>query len=181
MTQVSEFSRVIKLDRIPQDAVTITATSDEVAALARRFGLPSVKNLSATVKLVCEGREIGVSGTLIADVEQACAISGEPFANHIVEPIAFRFVPRTDASPTASPDEEIELDSDQLDEIEYDGAAFDLGEAIAQSLALAIDPYATGPNAEVLRREQGITGDDAPSGPFAALAQLKDMGTDADR
>ena len=180
MSESSELSRVIKLDRLPQDIVTIEATKEENAALARRFGLPSIQSLSARVLLETDGREIGVSGSLIADIEQACAISGEPFVNRIEEPLSFRFVPRADPAPEASPDEEIELESDQLDEIEYDGSAFDLGEAIAQSLALAIDPYATGPDADKVRREKGLSGDDVPSGPFAALAQLKGTAPDTD-
>ena len=59
-----------------------------------------------------------------------------------------------------------------LDEIPFEGHVFDLGEAVAQSLALAIDPYAVGPNAEQARKDAGI-GDEAASGPFAALAALK--------
>ena len=67
---------------------------------------------------------------------------------------------------------EIELGADDLDEIEYSGTQFDLGEAVAQSLALAIDPFAVGPGAEEARQRAGIVGEEA-SGPFAALAALK--------
>jgi len=49
---------------------------------------------------------------------------------------------------------------------------FDLGEAVAQTLALAIDPYATRPESERVRKE-GVVSDEAASGPFAALAALK--------
>ena len=62
--------------------------------------------------------------------------------------------------------------SDACDEIEYEGTQFDLGEQIAQTLSLAIDPYATGPNAERVRKQAGL-GDEAGSGPFAALAALR--------
>ena len=51
--------------------------------------------------------------------------------------------------------------------------AADLGEAVAQSFGLALDPYATGPDAETTRRDAGIVAESAPSGPFAALAALK--------
>jgi hypothetical protein len=70
-------------------------------------------------------------------------------------------------------DEEIEFASDAPDEIAYDGAAFDLGEALAQSFGLALDPYAVGPDAEAARREAGLVGEDGRSGPFAALAALR--------
>ena len=76
------------------------------------------------------------------------------------------------ASIVQSEDEEVELDADELDEIPFESHAFDLGEAVAQSLALAIDPYATGPEADRVRKEAGL-GDETTSGPFAALAALK--------
>ena len=41
--------------------------------------------------------------------------------------------------------------ADECDEIGYSGTIFDIGEAVAQSLALAIDPFATGPQAEAAR------------------------------
>jgi hypothetical protein len=66
----------------------------------------------------------------------------------------------------------VELSEEELDDIPYTGPAFDLGEAVAQSLALAIDPYAAGPEADAVRKETGLT-DKQASGPFAALAALK--------
>ena len=85
----------------------------------------------------------------------------------IDEPLALRFVPETEVT-----EEELELEESMLDEIPYSGNAFDLGEAVAQSLALAIDPYAVGPNAEQARKDAGLL-DEAAAGPFAALAALK--------
>ena len=42
---------------------------------------------------------------------------------------------------------------------------------VRKTLALAIDPYAVGPEAERVRKE--VLSDEAASGPFAALAALK--------
>jgi hypothetical protein len=85
----------------------------------------------------------------------------------IEEPLTLRFVPE---SPVT--EGELELVEEELDEIPYAGAAFDLGEAVAQSLALAIDPFATGPDADRVRKEKGLL-DEAAAGPFAALAALR--------
>lgn len=50
----------------------------------------------------------------------------------------------------------------------------DLGEAVAQSLGLAIDPYAIGPDADTARKEVGIVQEGEQEGPLAAaLAALK--------
>jgi hypothetical protein len=52
-----------------------------------------------------------------------------------------------------------------------EGGRFDLGEALAQTLGLAIDPYLEGPNAEEARRKAGLM-DPSETSPFSAL---KDM------
>lgn len=93
----------------------------------------------------------------------------------IDEPILLRFIEARGPEPSEDEEEiEIELSEEDCDEIEYSGDAFDLGEAIAQSLGLAIDPYAEGPNADAARKDAGISDDDEPSGPLAeALKGLK--------
>ena len=168
----SEMSRVVPLRQADGQSMTVEASAQERAALARRFAIVSVDSLSAEVALEREGNEVAVSGRLAAEIVQTCGVSGEDFPVWIEEPIALRFVPQVARSV---PDEEIELEEAELDEIEYSGDAFDLGEAIAQTLGLAIDPYAEGPNADAARREAGIISDAAPSGPLAdALRKLRD-------
>lgn len=165
-----EFERIVKLDRLPVAPLAIEANADERAALARRFGLPAMHALEATVALSQEGEAVEARGRLRARFDQRCAIADEPFANSVDEPLAIRFV--RSIAPVGE-DEAIEFASEEADEIEYDGTAFDLGEAVAQSFGLALDPYAAGPDADAVRREAGIVDESAPSGPFAALAALK--------
>lgn len=165
-----EFERVIKLDRLPSAPVTIEADATERAALARRFGLPAVHALEASVTLTQDGEAVEARGRMTARFDQSCAIANEPFANSLNEPLTIRFV--RSIAP-GSEEEAIEFAGEEADEIEFDGAALDLGEAVAQSFGLTIDPYATGPQADSVRREAGIVDEDAPSGPFAALAALK--------
>jgi hypothetical protein len=64
---------------------------------------------------------------------------------------------------------ELELEADDCDEIEYSGDMFDLGEAVAQTLGLAIDPYAEGPGADAARKAAGIVAEGEQEGPLAAL------------
>lgn len=167
-----ELSRPIKLRAIKNDPVVIEASKSERAALATRIGITSIETLRAEVTLDPDGARISASGPFHAEITQACAISGEEFPVAIDEQLAMVFVPAGGAP--VKPDEEVELETDELDEIEYEGDSFDLGEAVAQSLALAIDPYAEGPNADAARARAGIITDDAPKGPLAeALAALK--------
>lgn len=162
-----EFPRPIDLRQIGARPVMLEATAEERTALARRFGLVRIDRLEAEVRLEVDGEAVGAKGRLRAAIVQSCAVSGEDLPIAIDELLALRFVP---ARPVT--EDEIELDAGELDEIPYLGTAFDLGEAVAQSLALAIDPYAVGPDAERVRKETGLL-DEAAGGPFAALAALK--------
>ena len=164
-----EFSRSLDVRQVEGKSVHLAANENERAALARRFGLVSVGKVEADIQLERAGTVVKANGRLSADIVQSCAVSGDDLPVSIDETLSFRFVPEASGH---SPDEEIELGADELDEIEYSGTQFDLGEAVAQSLALAIDPFAVGPNAEAARQQAGIVGEEA-TGPFAALAALK--------
>jgi uncharacterized metal-binding protein YceD (DUF177 family) len=162
-----EFSRPVDRRNLTDKPLELVADEGERNALAERFGLVAIERLEASLSLAAEGEAVEAHGTLSADVVQTCAVTGDDLRLAISEPLTLRFVPETKIDV-----EEIELAEEELDEIAYSGTAFDLGDAVAQSLALAIDPYATGPNADAVRKEAGL-GDEASSGPFAALAALK--------
>ena len=163
-----EFSRPVDIRQADGRVLSLTAHEAERAALAARFGLVRIDRLDAEVTLERVGEAVTATGSLDADIVQSCAISAEDLPIVVNEPLAFRFVP---ARGDRAPDEEIELDAADCDEIEYGGTTFDLGEAVAHSLALAIDPFATGPQAEEARRSAGLLGEQ-DAGPFAALRKL---------
>lgn len=168
----SELTRMIKARPLPAGAVVIEASLEERAALAARFGLGAVESLRAEVMLEQKPRAIRATGRLRAAIMQPCAISGEDFPVTIDEPVDLRFI--EDNQRPATPDEEIELEADDCDEIEFAGDMFDLGEAVAQTLGLAIDPYAEGPGADAARAAAGIVQEGEQLGPFAdLLAGLK--------
>jgi len=164
--ELSELSRWIPVTHAEGRTIEIIADEAERERLAERFDLVRVDSLEATVALKRDGRIVVARGRLVASIVQACAVSGEDLPVAIDDPLLIRFVPgREDV------DEEIELDAEDCDEISYEGERFDLGEAIAQSLALAIDPYATGSNAEMVRKEVGLEAPEREN-PFAALKGL---------
>lgn len=167
---MSEFTRMVELRSVDARPRRLEANEAERAALAERFGLVSIGRLEADIELTADGAEVDAAGTLDTEIVQSCAVTGDDLPVTIHEKLAFRFVPESAAPPPS--EEDIEIDSGELDEIPYQGTAFDLGEAVAQSLALAIDPYATGPNADAARREAGLLGEE-DAGPFAALKALK--------
>lgn len=171
----NELTRLIKPRTLPGEALVIDANEAERAALAQQFGVTAIPALTARVTFEPKDGAVQVEGQLMATIQQPCAVSREDITYDVSEPLSLRFVPAGSGREYA-PDEEVELTAEDLDEIEYHGDAFDIGEAIAQTLALAIDPYREGPDADRVRKEKGIESDDQqkPSGPLAeALAGLK--------
>jgi uncharacterized metal-binding protein YceD (DUF177 family) len=171
MTHTPEFSRLVGIGDAEGRTLDYEATEAERAALAKRFDIPAIRALTGTLTLAKKGQDVAASGSFAATIVQDCAVSGEPFETELAEEMALTFVP---PRHFAAVEEPVEVGSDELDEIEYEGQQIDLGEAIAQSLALAIDPYAEGPNADRVREAKGLA-EPEPSGPLAeALKGLKE-------
>lgn len=170
----SELIRMVKARPLPAGLVVIEANAEERAALAVRFGLGAVTDLRAEVALDQKARAIRATGRLKAAIMQPCAISTEVFPVMIDEPVDLRFVEDSGRPMTEGEALEIELEADDCDEIAFTGDMFDLGEAVAQTLGLAIDPYAEGPNADAARKAAGIVREGEQLGPLAAaLSALK--------
>jgi len=168
-----EFSRPERVDTIGERerAVVVEAMPAERAALATRFDVIAVDALSAewTIRRTAAG--IVARGRVRAAVAQACSVTGGPVPAIVDEPADILFVPEG-----AGAEEELELDADAADTVFYAGGAIDLGEAAAETMALALDPFPRSPAAEAALREAGVRGDDEPDagGAFGALAGLRD-------
>ncbi len=173
MSDTPEFARPQRVDTIGDAPrhVDIAADADERAALARRFGLIAVERLDGAFEVVRQGGAIMARGRVTAAVTQACIATGDPLPASVDEAVVLRFVPEDEFD--AAPDDEIELDAEDCDTIPYAGSAVDLGEAAAETMMLALDPYPRGPNAEAALREAGVKREDE-AGPFGALASLRD-------
>jgi len=167
-----EFSRLIRIDSLGEGGRSIAVDADqhERAALARRFGLLSLDALSAEAALRRDADTIFAEGRVRAAAVQICVASGEPVPAVIDEQFSLRFVPEG-----AEADVEIELDADDFDTIDYAGGVVDIGEAIAETLALSLDPFPRAPGADAALKAAGVLPEDeVATGPFAALKALKD-------
>ena len=169
-TPAPEFSRPIRLNEIGDGSRERTIEADEAErqALARRFGLIGLDRLDAKLHVVPEEESWLVTGTLTADLVQPCVATGEPVPAHLEAPFAVRFV-RDLASAEA---EEIELSDADCDLLQLEDEKIDLGETVAQSLALNLDPYPRAPDADTRLKALGVLGEE-DTGPFAALKGLK--------
>lgn len=180
---VPEFSRVVAVERLSEGAVaeTITAGETECRALAKRFGLVAIESLSASLELrrIGGGQTIRVQGRFAAKVVETCVVSLEPMKSRIEEDFSLLYAPQAEVGPQ---EHVIEIDettaADDIIEPVVDGQ-IDIGEAVAQQLALALNPYPRKPGVtldDVIGPQgEGETGD-AAHRPFAALARLAKKG-----
>jgi hypothetical protein len=124
----------------------ITATDAEAAALARRLGVESVRDLAAEASLKPRAKgQVLVLGQLRATLGRLCVVTLEPMDEVIDQPFAAIFAPAAQAGPAA----ELALEPEGEDEEPYDGQGFDLGEYLAQTLAVSLDPWPRSPGAEL--------------------------------
>lgn len=173
-----EFSRGYRLTQVKQQplAIEISADDAEREALAKRFGLVSVDRLEATITLTADGEDVLADGHLRAKVEQACVASGEPIAVTLDEPLALRFSPEPDHAPDEADEDEMaesSADIEERDLIHFEDAVIDVGEAVAQTLLLSLDPYPRSADADVFLKQKGVVSEE-DAGPFGALASLRD-------
>jgi len=160
------FAHQLRLDQLRDgERLDLAADEGERAAIAKRLDLASLDRLEAHVCLDRSGDVVRAHGRLVASLDQSCVVTGEPVAAHVDEAFALLFVPE----PT---DDELELASSDLDVVFHDGAAIDLGGALADTLALSLDPYPRSAGAAAALKEAGVLTEEQAS-PFAVLAGLK--------
>lgn len=166
----AEWSRPERVETIGEGERTVAIEADaaERAALATRFGLVSIDRLTATLAVRRDAAGIRVTGEVAAQVVQACSVTDDPLPAAVREPVALRFV---DAGDEA---DEIELSEDALDTMPIEGGAIDLGEAAAETMALALDPFPRGPGAAAALRAAGVISEEEARRP-SALAGLKGL------
>ena len=165
---IEDFAHRLTLERIRDgERIDLVADDAERRAIAERLDLASIDRLEAHASLARDGERVRACGRVAASLEQRCVVTGEPVAAHVDEAFEIAFVPEPRVG-----DAEIELSPDDCDMVFHDGAAIDLGGAIADTLALALDPYPRSASAEAALREAGVLSEEE-AGPFAALAQLK--------
>jgi uncharacterized metal-binding protein YceD (DUF177 family) len=166
-----EFSRPIRLDQIGHISgnTTITADAAEREALMRRFALLALDALEADYAISEENGSIFARGRVRATLTQACVATGLPVPETIDSDFLLRFVAEDGDVVEGS---EMELDAEDCDTIGYSGNIIDMGEAVAETVALAMTPYPRAPDADAVLQEAGVLREDQ-AGPFAALLALK--------
>lgn len=177
MTDKPEFSRAIDTNALGNVDFSFETTADaeERAALAKRFGLLDLSELTVHAVISPKRKgEIRVKGTFEATLEQTCVVSLQPVGKHIEAAFERIYAEHGEnwLGDEAEPGEDGQGMSAEPPEPMGDGF-FDLGEAVAEQLSLEIDPFPRRPGVQF----EGCEDDDEKNGiqdnPFAVLGELK--------
>jgi uncharacterized metal-binding protein YceD (DUF177 family) len=165
-----EFSRPIPIDQIGTDECVfdMAAEPHERTALAERFGLVAIDAFSARVRVRwIRGRQaIRLAADFYAEVVQTCVVTLEPVPAVLDESFEIVFAPAAAAEDSGDVVVSLEDDTEPLE-----GPVLDIGEVVAEELALSLDPYPRHPDAAAGLGPGAEPGAPPSGGPFAGLAE----------
>lgn len=162
---VPEFSRPLQVDRVPKGGSfeRLAAEPEECVALATRLGVLKLHRLTATLQATpWRGGGLKVMGTLTASLDQVSVISLEAFTHEVSYPVERYFLP----SGVEAGEED---DADPIV-----GGEVDLGEIVAETLALDLEPYPRKPGEEFGETIESQEQSPRLPSPFAALSRLRE-------
>lgn len=140
----------------------LVVTEAELAALADRFGFIEIRNLEISVEIVRVGPDAwDVKGRLQAKLLQPCIVTGDPVPETVDFALEERYVRATNE------DDEVVVGLEDSEPL-VDGC-IELGEMVAQSLALAVNTWPRTVDAP----DEFKAGDVEVPHPFASLGSLK--------
>jgi uncharacterized metal-binding protein YceD (DUF177 family) len=177
---LNEFSIPLSLDDVPPSGTEMRfeANAEQRAALAKRFDIIELKSLRGTAK-VKPWRRVGLAleAHFTAELVQACVVTLEPVPEKLDENFRLHFLPEEMIGGEITPGSEreivIDVESEEPPEA-LDNGSIDVGEAVAEQLSLAMDPYPKKVGV-VFEPPVADMGEAAakPANPFAALEKLK--------
>jgi uncharacterized metal-binding protein YceD (DUF177 family) len=164
---VPEFSRLVSIARLGDSEAVyhIEAKAEERAALARRLGLLALDRFILDARLSrATGGGIRLAGEIAAELVQECVVTLEPVPAKVSEAfsILYRRTLPAESDIHATDEEDMEL---------LAGEEIDIGEAAAQQLSLALDPFPRAPGAQIPAIEPPA-GEAGVRRPFADLGRL---------
>ncbi len=103
---------------------------------------------------------VRLAAAMTADAVQSCTVTLEPVSTRIEERFSLLYGPVAEG-----PEVVLEGEAETVEPL--DGESIDIGEAVAQQLSLALDPFPRAPEADALSASLGSKA--GMGSPFAAL------------
>ena len=148
------------------------ATPTELKQVAEALGILGASKLSVHYRVVAiSGGAYRLTGTLAADVEQACVVSLEPVGDNLKAAFEVEFWP--DLKPTESDEEASILNGTDAERLEH--GLIPVGRIVYETLSASLDPYPRREGAEFDWQDKAAEKSDSAN-PFSALSKLKGQG-----
>lgn len=181
-TDAPEFSLIVAAGEVPPAGKEVRFDADEQARvkLAERMGIVELRRLTGIANLRPYRKEgLTLDCRFEADLVQSCVVTLDPVDEHIDEEFRQRYLPAQmlDLPSAKAPDSQrevaVDIEAEDAPEPMTSGGV-DIGEAVAERLALALDPYPRKRDASfnALPEEAGDASESKPN-PFAVLEKLK--------
>jgi uncharacterized metal-binding protein YceD (DUF177 family) len=173
------FSYPVKVGHISANAVKVHLEANEAerAALRDQWNVSDVLSLTSDLQIARWKKDgVKIKGRVQAKIVQACVVTLEPVESDIDEPVEAIFVPENSrlARIAANDSGEMILDPEGPDLPDtFTGDTIDVGLAVTEYAALAIDPYPRKSGATFEERIESNQKDDVRPNPFAVLKDWK--------
>lgn len=180
MTKTENLEFQLGVDDVEKDPKTylISATASQKSKLADRFKIVQLDSLEAAVTIAKQrhGEGIVINGNLKATLVQQCVVTLGDVPETLDE--EFELLLLSPEQAAAFDEDEVYADPEAPDYDALEGDVVNLGEIVAQTLSVMMNPYPRVAGAEVKPVAGGNFTTNEEIGkkpnPFAALAELRD-------
>ncbi|WP_415236602.1 YceD family protein [Sneathiella sp.] len=154
-----EFARWVNVERLGREPVriNITASEDECRILAERLEILQVA--SAQMKASVGRKEgsglIELTGSIVAEVDQACVVSLEPVRQKIEEDFVMCYTFNREDALVEDVDYVVSMEEADLPELIIDGQ-IDVVQALIEQIALSLEPYPRADDSEISKASEII-------------------------
>lgn len=180
MSKVHDLSLTLANEEIQAEPkrFTVQASDADRAALVERFNIVALDKLTAKVEVRADARAeaIVVSGHVGAELSQQCIVTLEDVPESISEDFELMLV-----SPETADrydEDELYLDPEAPEYDAFEGDEVPVGEIVAQTLSVMMNPYPKKEGAEIpVPKNAGVSVNEElekKPNPFAALSKLRD-------
>ncbi|SDD61087.1 YceD family protein [Kordiimonas lacus] len=169
--------KITELERTPKE-FKLVATEAQCKDLAERFDLVAVAELSGTLSVWDAGADSGIhiKGSIAAKLTQRCIASLKPVEESFETDFELMLVNPEMAD--RMDDEGVYLDPEAPDYDALEGDVVPLGEVLAQTLSISMNPYPRAEGVELETKKMTGVSINEPElerpNPFAVLAKSRD-------
>ncbi len=143
----------------------LTATPDELNAIAERLGVIGATQADGEISLWREGKRAELRGALNARLTRQCVVTLEPMEEAVKDEFAIRYEP----TENGDLDEDAREDDEDILIEPMEGESLFLGEVLIQQLAVSMAAHPRSTDADALLAKYGR---DEAASPFAALKAI---------